>query len=544
MAGKNLHFMNRDGRYFTRYVIPITLRPFLDGKTEIRVALGGDRSVALRKHPAALAAVLEKIGAAERQLALASGKPVVPGSYPLTDAQIARQFYDLRLALDDEARNTTRGYGLVGIDDGFVADLKRGLAGQATDDVLDRLVGSEIDHFRRKGNTTATRGTQEWRSLARALCQAGLEALEREFERDEGDFTGTPKAPLLKDQPAAAPEDAPVSLMGLFEDYVRSRQKLGGGKEIGNRWLPAFKSFVLHLKHDNAIKVTKQNVIAWRDDLSSKLAPSTISKVHLTALKTVFEWAVREDRLPQNPAKDVRQDLAKQSRAREKGFTLSEATAILHLAAGYVPAPYNGGPSRELQQTSAAKRWVPFLMAYSGARVAELTQLRKEDVRHEGGIHYMRITPDAGSVKTNDYRDVPIHPALIAAGFVAFVAACPDGPLFYSAIGRGDQLKRAQTVGNRIAEWLKNAKLVPADVAPNHGWRHRFKTVALEEGQLGRIVDAICGHAGRTAGDSYGDVTIKAKYKVIAAMPEYDLGTRSARRSLSPLTTSDETKLS
>jgi integrase len=523
--------MERDGRYFARVVIPKDLRPFLDGKTELRAALGGDRSVAIRKHPAALAGLMETIASAERQCAQAKGKPVVAGRYPLTDAQIARQFYDLRLALDEEARNTTQGYGLVGIDDGFVAALRRGLAGQATDDVLDKLVGSVIDHYRRIGNTTATRGTQEWRSLARALCQASLEAIEREFERDEGDFAGTPKAPLLKDQPAADPEDAPVSLMGLFEDYVRSRQKLGGGKEIGTRWLPAFNSLVSHLKHDNARKVTKQNVIAWRDTLSLKLAASTISKVHLTALKTVFEWAVREDRLTHNPAKDVRQDLAKQSRAREKGFTLSEATAILHLAAGYVPTPYNGGPSRELPQTSAAKRWVPFLMAYSGARVAELTQLRKEDVRKEGDIPYMRITPDAGSVKTNDYRDVPIHPALIAAGFVAFVAACPDGPLFYSAIGRGDPVKRAQTVGNRIAEWLKNAKLVPADVAPNHGWRHRFKTVALEEGQSGRIVDAICGHAGRTAGDTYGDVTVKAKYKVISAMPEYNLG-ESVRSSV------------
>lgn len=533
MAGKIRHFMERDGRYFARVVIPKDLRPFLDGKTELRASLGGDRSLAIRKHPAALAGLMESIASAERQSASATGKPVVPGRYPLTDAQIARQFYNVRLALDEEARNTTQGYGLVGIDDGFVADLRRGLAGQATDDVLDRLVGSEIDHFRRKGNTTATRGTQEWRSLARALCQAGLEALEREFERDEGDFTGTPKAPLLKDLPAAAPEDAPVSLMGLFEDYVRSRQKLGGGKEIGSRWLPAFKSFVLHLKHDNAIKVTKQNVIAWREDLSSKLAPSTISKVHLTALKTVFEWAVREDRLPQNPAKNVRQDLAKKSRAREKGFTLSEATAILHLAASYVPTPYNGGPSRELPQTSAAKRWVPFLMAYSGARVAELTQLRKEDVRHEGDIYYMRITPEAGTVKTNDFRDVPIHPALIADGFIAFVAACPDGPLFYSATGRGNPLKRAQTVGNRIAEWLKDAELVPADVAPNHGWRHRFKTVALEEGQSGRIVDAICGHAPRSAGDTYGDVTIKAKYKVIAAMPAYDLTMHHQKRQIS-----------
>lgn len=515
--------MEREGRYFARVVIPKNLRLFLDGKTELRAALGGDRSLAIRKHPAALAGLMESIASAERRREVAECKPVVPGRYPLTNAQIARQFYDLRLALDEEARNTTHGYGLIGIDDGFVADLKRGLAGQATDEALDRLVGSVIDHYHRIGNTTATRGTQEWRSLARALCQASLEALGREFERDNGDFTGTPKAPLLKNLPAAVPEEPPVSIKGLFKDYVVSRQKLGGGKEIGTRWRPAFRSLVAHLKHDNARKVTKQDVIAWRDHLSKNLSASTISKVHLTAMKTVFEWAVREDRLPYNPAKEVRQDVAKQSRSREKGYTMSEAAAILQLAAGYVPTPYNGGPSRELPQTSAAKRWVPFLMAYSGARVAELTQLRKEDIRQDGDTYVMRITPDAGTVKTNAYRDVPIHSALVAVGFIRFVDTCPDGPLFYSAAGRGDPMKRAQTVGNRIAEWLKNAELVPPDVAPNHGWRHRFKTVAREEGLADRVVDAICGHAGRTAGDNYGDVSIKAKARVIEAMPVYVL---------------------
>ena len=146
-----------------------------------------------------------------------------------------------------------------------------------------------------------------------------------------------------------------------------------------------------------------------------------------------------------------------------------------------------------------------------------------------------------GAVRPDAY---PIHPALIEAGFIDFVSAAKSAPLFISQDGKGTDLKRAQTVGNRIAEWLKDADLVPPGVAPNHGWRHRFKTLAREEGQSDRIVDAICGHAGRTAGDAYGDVTVKAKYKVIAAMPEYDLGPRSAQQSLSPLGTSDEAEFS
>lgn len=44
---------------------------------------------------------------------------------------------------------------------------------------------------------------------------------------------------------------------------------------------------------------------------------------------------------------------------------------------------------------TAAKRWTPLLAAYTGARIGELVQLRAEDVRHEAGIDYIRITPEA-----------------------------------------------------------------------------------------------------------------------------------------------------
>jgi len=43
---------------------------------------------------------------------------------------------------------------------------------------------------------------------------------------------------------------------------------------------------------------------------------------------------------------------------------------------------------------SAARRWVPWLSAYTGARVGEITQLRKQDVIKRDGIHAIHITPE------------------------------------------------------------------------------------------------------------------------------------------------------
>ena len=54
-----------------------------------------------------------------------------------------------------------------------------------------------------------------------------------------------------------------------------------------------------------------------------------------------------------------------------------------------------------------------------------------------------------------------------------------------------------------------------------------MKTQCRELGISDRVFDAIQGHAGRTAGDNYGDVTLKTKIDAIARLPDYDLTARS-----------------
>jgi integrase len=176
---------------------------------------------------------------------------------------------------------------------------------------------------------------------------------------------------------------------------------------------------------------------------------------------------------------------------------------------------------------SAAKRWVPWLLAYTGARIAEITQLRKEDVKVDGDIHFIRITPDAGSVKTGEFRDVPLHPHLIELGFLEFVSASDNGPLFYSKVTRKGRTHPSKQVAGRVSEWVRSLGVVAANVKPSHGWRHRFKTIGLEVGMNGRVLDAIQGHAPRTAGDAYGDVTLKAKWDAIKLLPRYSIETPS-----------------
>ena len=212
--------------------------------------------------------------------------------------------------------------------------------------------------------------------------------------------------------------------------------------------------------------------------------------------------------------------MSEKVRNREKGYTEDEARKLLAHCLSYLPANSNKFGIRESRYVSAAKRWVPWLCAFTGARVAEIGQLRKADIRIAGDINYIRITPEAGSVKSGQYRDVPLHPQLVDLGFLDFVRTAPDGPLFFDSNGKrtSKELPAAQ-LSKTLSRWLRSTGFAVAEVSPNHGWRHRFKTQARELRLDPRVVDAIQGHAARTAGENYGDVTLSAKRHAIDALP-------------------------
>ncbi len=152
--------------------------------------------------------------------------------------------------------------------------------------------------------------------------------------------------------------------------------------------------------------------------------------------------------------------------------------------------------------------------------MGELAQLRKEDIRREGTHSIATITPDAGTVKTNEARDVVLHEHLVELGFTAFVKGAAPGHLFITPSSSGDVSGPLQGVKNRIAEFVRT--VVPdKNVAPNHGWRHRFKTVGIEADIEHRILDAIQGHRPRNVAEGYGEVPIRTQAAAIKRLPRY-----------------------
>lgn len=522
MAGRVRNLLNRDGRWFARLVVPKELRAYV-GKTELRTALGADYREALKKLPGAVALLQHQIALGERRAGEAGARMPAVARYPLAPDQIALRNYQARLQFDEETRNRYPAYATGEVDDQLVAQLRAGIAGRLRDHEYVELVGKRIERFRHLGNHDEAVGSDEWRLIARALCVSEYEALERVVERDEGDFSGTPTHPLLANAAPSEEPKAPVSLKQLFLDYIDARKAIGKGAGAEKRWKPVFADLVKFIGHDDARRLTKEDLRRWRDARLKTLSPRTVSQVYLASVRTVLNWAVREDRLETNAVQDVRQEAPKRQQSREKGYTLDEALVILRAARDHAPKESSNAATRESPQMTAAKRWVSMLCAFTGARVSEMTQLRKQDVREEAGTYVLRIAPNAGTVKAGDFRDVPVHPQLIAAGFIEFVKAAQTGPLFYRDSPGRDPVSAARMVSGRISEWLQELGIVPEGVQPNYGWRHRFKTVGEEEGVSRRTLDALQGHSARTAGETYGDITLRTRKAAIDKFPAYRL---------------------
>ena len=339
-----------------------------------------------------------------------------------------------------------------------------------------------------------------------------------------GYYGGTPTfPPLTQPRPTDLYVEA-VSLRTLLTDYTGELQRSGRGAEAARRWKPCIDHLIGFLKCDDAQRLTRQDVVNWRDELLTSLAPKTVRDAHMSGLKAILNWGVESGRLKENVADRVRARAPRKALARERGLTDAEAGAILNACCSYAPARRQNPRTAESAYTTVAKQWIPWLCAFSGARVAEIAQLRKVDVRLDGAIPHIRITPDAGSVKTGLFRDMPLHPQLIELGFPDFVKSAADGPLFFDGHSERKGARHpSKQVAQRLAVWIRSLKLISDQVDPNHGWRHRMKTIARDLGADMRVVDSIQGHAPRTAGEGYGDVSLAAMDRVMRRLPQYDI---------------------
>jgi integrase len=342
---------------------------------------------------------------------------------------------------------------------------------------------------------------------------AALDTLTR---RAEGDFRDKyAKRFPEKGDGAADPGLTPWS---LFERWIAEAKPAASTID---RWRAVFLKLQADFPNTSAAAFLPEQMQNWAKGLiNEERTAATVRDVWVIACRTVFAWAIGAKLVARNPFVGWRITVPKKISTREtKALTEGEIRTILKAAAKV----------EVHSKMEAAKRWCPWLAAYTGARMGELTQLRGPDVFEQEGIWAIKISPEAGTVKNRKPRTVPLHEHLIKQGFVQFAKGSGDRPLFYNepngkvddADPTNPKRSRAVKARERVAAWVREIGVTDPELQPNHAWRHTFKKVGDRAGLSEKMLDTICGHAPATVGRGYGEADLADKAEALRRFPRF-----------------------
>ncbi|PZN31390.1 MAG: tyrosine recombinase XerC [Proteobacteria bacterium] len=259
----------------------------------------------------------------------------------------------------------------------------------------------------------------------------------------------------------------------------------------------------------------RQGIAHWRDvdaghvrafaaaDFRAGQSPRSIQR-RLSALRSFFEYLLRERVLVANPARGVQ--------APKAGRRLPETLDVDRMAQLLDAEP--PGAETELGVRDKA---IMELFYSSGLRLAELiglqlhdVDLRDRTVRVTGKGNKTRIVPLGRQAAQALTKWLEQRPAMAPAG---------ERALFVSRLGRP---LSARTVQVRVAQWARHLGL-GTRVHP-HLFRHSFATHLLESSQDLRGVQELLGHANISTTQVYTHLDFQHLAKI------YDAAHPRARR--------------
>lgn len=180
------------------------------------------------------------------------------------------------------------------------------------------------------------------------------------------------------------------------------------------------------------------------------------------------------------------------------------------------------------------KYWLPILACFTGGRLSELCELQVKDVRQWGdGMWYASIAlileRHEGDVIPKGYSDevatatgrrkkaktersrrlIPLHPDLLALGFLDFVAARRhagggDALLFDEVTNYGPIFNRNEHDGTLKVEGVLASAGIKFRDTSFHSFRHAFNDTVRDRKFDSQLQARLMGHAPTGSGKHYG----------------------------------------
>ncbi len=245
-----------------------------------------------------------------------------------------------------------------------------------------------------------------------------------------------------------------------------------------------------------------------------RMSPKTVNN-HMTTVRGLFQEACDQGALKTNPFAGKHISVAK-GVGSERGFTSEELELLL-------TSPVFVGCERALRPFQPGtcllndrRFWLPLTAMLTGARIAELCQLQREDVREVCGILTLGVTSAGGKrVKTRQSeRTIPVHDELIRLGFLGYVHTRPlkagIGSLFGIPKPKNDDW------GAKAGNWFRE-KLLPSRLGGEkrdglgfHSFRHNVESSMRAAGVRKDTSDRLTGHKAADVAAGYGRYEIQA----------------------------------
>ena len=303
------------------------------------------------------------------------------------------------------------------------------------------------------------------------------------------------------------------ALFDLWTQGSRSRRQT----TIDDYW-KVCQSFADFVGRKPLVDITRRDLVGFHDQLlEDGQSPLTASR-KIGILKSLFVTAINHELMDTNPADSFRAQTRQQVKQRV-AFSADELSRIFSSAIytdNYLPK----GAGHE------AAYWLPLLALYTGARVEELAQLMVGDIKYVDGLgHYINICDDAAHQQlknSSSRRRIPIHPVLIACGFIDYVGQQQKSSLLFPHLKANTRGKLGGYFSNFFSGYLRQKVKISDSRKVFHSFRHTFKDACRQVGIEEAVHDALTGHTGKSVGRKYGNEQYPLE-PLFEAMERYEI---------------------
>ena len=260
-------------------------------------------------------------------------------------------------------------------------------------------------------------------------------------------------------------------------------------------------NFADFIERKSLQSITRKDVVHYRDHmLEQGLSPRTAGR-KVGILNTLFVAGLNYELIDANPADNVKTPV-NQDRKSRVAFTSDDLARIFNSQI-YTMEYRPKGAGRE------AAYWLPLLALFTGARVEELAQLLVSDIHYIEGLgHYLNITDEAEHShlkNTSSRRRIPVHPILIACGFIDYVAGVSPAKFLFPHLKPNPRGKMGGYFSNFFSSYLRKKVRITDSRKVFHSFRHTFKDSCRAAGIEEAVHDAFTGHTSPSAGRKYGN---------------------------------------